>query len=104
MAALIPPLCKAAVDELLSIPSDGRMGLLTKWNDISDYLMLYGVATEREINVAELFCHPENRGRTGLNPYNVHRNLRIIKCIGADLKQLIGAAVFELSTDPNKKR
>ena len=45
--------------------------------------------------------HPSNRGGLGLNPHNVHRNLRIIAKVGGDGSKLVGATAFELSG--NKK-
>lgn len=50
-----------------------------------------------EVSPQHVLVHPDNRGKLGLNPFNVHRNGAFIKRVGADRTQLTQATAFELS-------
>ncbi len=53
--------------------------------------------TVDEIKACYFLCHPENRSKLGLKPYNAHRNLAHIKRVGADLDMLNKSTAFEIS-------
>lgn len=82
------------VEEVLA--SD--MGALTKWNRIEELLLFLKVAYHVEaVKCDEFLVHPHNRGRLGLNPFDVHRIGSNIKRAGADMSLLTKAVAFEVS-------
>ena len=50
-----------------------------------------------------VLVRPSNRSKLGLNPYNVHRNGRMIMQIGCDERQRQNAVLFEISRDVTTK-
>ena len=71
------------IDAILAIPKN-ECPIGTRWAKIATAMVLHGVSYEQVLHVRELFVHPDNRSRLGLNQHNVHRNLRRIALVGAD--------------------
>ena len=55
-----------------------------------------GIVKVRTYKAKRVICHPQNRGKLGLNPYNVHRNGAEIVKVGYDPKEMAKAAAFEI--------
>ena len=67
---VIPAECITELDAALALQTD-ELGLLSKWLECVGIMLKHGVAYKRILHVAELFCHPSNRGGLGLNQHNV---------------------------------
>ena len=76
--------------------NDDSKGALTRVNGIVQVFIDAGLAYRRTLAVDEVMVHPQNRGGMGLNQWNVHRNLAIIKAIGADADHLKKALCLEV--------
>ena len=79
-------------------------GALTKWNAFLGVMFKHSLAYKRTCSVDELAVHMANRGGLGLNAHNVHRNLAVIKSIGADREYLKKATAFEMSSGVRQER
>ena len=66
------------------------------WNKIIDVLSKAKLVTTRVCKLSELLVHPRNRSGLGVNAFNAHANLAVIKAVGADRKELKKATAFEL--------
>lgn len=87
------------VSEIQVIIDDSRNGTLppnTAYEDISDRLIQEKVVVSEVMTCDKIMCHPCNRGKMGLNGYNVHRNGSEIDRVGVDLKELNKAACFQI--------
>ena len=84
---------KAEVDTVMG----SSAGALTKWNQVLDILVAKNIAYKRQCSMDDLFVHPKNRSGMGLNAFNVHRNLAVIKTVGCDHEHLRKATAFEVS-------
>ena len=66
----------------------------------TEIMRKFNISYEKDLHTSEVFVHPDNRGKLGLNQHNVHRNLGKIKKSGGDGSRLAGATCFELSGNP----
>jgi len=83
---------------------NAKGGALTKWNAFLEVMMRHSLAYKRTASIDELAVHMANRGGLGLNAHNVHRNLAVIKEIGADRECLKKATAFEMSSGVRQER
>ena len=83
-------------NQALLSQDEKEVGVLALWRDIEEVLLNCGSACKREIHSDEIMCHPDNRGGMGINWYNAHRNLRLIKSVGVDIAKLTDATCFEM--------
>ena len=60
------------------------------------------LAWSQKIHVERLLVHPENRGKTGINPYNAQKTGALILKLGADMGELVKSTCFEISPDSAK--
>ena len=92
-------LTQSAIEKIQALLSqdEKEVGVLALWRDIEEVLLNCGSACKREIHSDEIMVHPDNRGGLGLNWFNAHRNLRLIKSVGVDLTKLSDATCFEMS-------
>ena len=100
--AMIADALANEIDDILAIPKNA-IAIGTRWAKVAAALTLHGASYEQVLHPRELFVHPDNRSRLGLNQHNVHRNLRRIALVGADGSKLVGAAAFELSGEPKER-
>ena len=90
------------LDEIGMILENGQqmdMAIGTIWAEAAACLKKHGLMYERLLHTDEVFVHPDNRGKLGLNHHNVHRNIGKIKKVGGDGSKLVGATCFELSCE-----
>ena len=77
----------------------GDGGKLSRWNAIKDILTANHLCYKRKVQIGECMVHRLNRGGLGLNAYNAHKTLAVIKAVGCDTEHLKKATAFELPTD-----
>jgi hypothetical protein len=86
---------KADIDALII----GEGGKLTRWNKVIDLMQEHHLCYKRQVQIGECMVHRLNRGGLGLNPYNAHKTLAVIKAVGCDKEHLKKATAFEMPTD-----
>ena len=80
-----------------------KVGVLSKWNQILDWLLSAKVAYVRKVQISALSVHTLDRNGLGVNAYNVHSTLDKVRDMGADAGKLRQAAAFELSSAPDER-
>jgi hypothetical protein len=90
---------ETAISELLK---SGQANPVKTWNAIFDVLRESKLAWSQKIHVEHLLVHPENRGKTGINPYNAHKTGALILKLGADMGELSKSTCFEVSANSAK--
>lgn len=91
------------VQWLIELANKGLVAPNTALEDIWELCEKAGIVKSMMLNTDEIACHPCNRGKLGLNGYNVHRNGREVDRVGVDMKELSKAMAFEMCPlDPMK--
>ena len=93
----------ALVEEVQNL-IDGEGGALTRFNKAMRLLESQNIPYKVRLFCWEVLVHKDNRGGLGLNPFDVHKNIKTVKQIGADRDELRKATAFELAqTGPSRK-
>ena len=87
------------VDKVLAMK---KAGSLTKWNAVQAIFDAQSLLQKRQVRNGQVMVHPKNRSGLGLNPHNVHKNLSVIKQVGADRQHLKKATAFEINPHGDK--
>ena len=93
----------AVIEQVKAISEDTSIPLLSATKQIQSILLEAGLAYRQKMLASCVLVHPSHRSKLGLNPYNVHRNGRMIMQIGCDERQLQNAVLFEISRDATTK-
>ena len=80
-----------------------KVGVLSKWNQILEWLLSTKIAYVRKVLISELSVHPLNQNGLGVDAYNVHSTLDKVRDMGADAGKLRQAAAFELRSEPDER-
>ena len=97
---MLNPELKKKVDTILADTSHGE---LAKWKNACSLLLAEGVIYKQKIQVQEMMVHPQNRGGTMIQVYNMHlKGKRIIEC-GFDASLLAASTCFEVSPEERNK-
>jgi hypothetical protein len=92
-----------AVD--LVLKNEKKIGVFSQWQALSNLMADHAVSYQAKDQDCKLFlCHPDNRGKLGLNAYNAHRNGSVIAKVGANLSELTNSVAFELSSVASKRQ
>jgi len=79
--------------------SSSEIGPCTKWSRVVDILLEGNEGKVayylKDVHTDMIMTHPMNRGKLGLNGFNVHLNGKKIKNMGANLNMLKNAVAFE---------
>lgn len=93
------------VQSLIDAANKGDLAPNTALGDIWSILESRNICKEEILNVDAIACHPCNRGKLGLNGYNVHKNIHQVDQAGVDINELGKAHAFELCPiDPLKSQ
>ena len=83
---------------------DGKIAPITAMNAIVEKLLDAKICrVEKNMDVQKVMCHPFNRGKLGLNAFNVHRNGSRMFQVGCDPAEIVKFAVFELQPENPQK-
>ena len=85
-------------DEVVDIMRSD-VGKLTRWNKILEIFKQHNLCYVRLVKISECLVHRLNRGGLGLNAYNAHKTLAVIKAVGCDREHLKKATAFEFPSD-----
>ena len=91
---------KDKVDALLA---DDEIGPLAKVQKLRATLLDAGVAYTTTRPCTNFIVHPQNRGTTGVQPYNMHRKGAAILRAGADMSLLTNSFAMEVSSHAAKR-
>ena len=91
---------KDKVDALLA---DDEIGPLAKVQKLRATLLDAGVAYTTTCPCTNFIVHPQNRGTTGVQPYNMHRKGAAILRAGADMSLLTNSLAMEVSSHAAKR-
>ena len=73
--------------------------ILSRWEKAVDLLISNKMITKMMLLPTLVLCHPSNRAKLGLNPFEVHRvGVKVVK-IGFSREELRGAVCIEISPD-----
>ena len=90
-------------EKVQSVLDDSSIGELAKWKAISKYLLEEKILYKQCIKADQLLVHPQNRGGTGVQVFNLHaKGKRILEC-GCDTSLLVGSTCVEMSPDQAKR-
>ena len=65
----------------------------------------HGLAWEAKITLGQVLCHPDNRGGTMLNAWDVHRKRHLMMSVGINPSVLHGQSMaFTLASEPTTKQ
>ena len=67
------------IEEILETGKINDKAIGSIWAEAAACLKKHGLMYERLLHTDEVFVHPDNRGKLGLNHHNVHRNIGKIK-------------------------
>ncbi len=87
------------VDKVLAMK---KAGSLTKWNAVQAIFDAQSLLQKHQVRNGQVMVHQKNRSNLGLNPHNVHKNLSVIKQVGADRQHLKKATAFEINPHGDK--
>ena len=97
---MLPSHVKERVQKVLD---DSSLGELAKWKAISKYLLEEKILYKQCIKADQLLVHPQNRGGTGVQVFNLHaKGKRILEC-GCDTSLLVGSTCVEMNPDQAKR-
>ena len=71
------------VEALITAVTAKEKGTITAWGDVMKILTRENIPYKTKQLATGILVHKDNRGKLGLNPFNVHRNLSMIKRSGA---------------------
>ena len=77
--------------------------ILSRMNQVLQELTDSKLLTMNLLKPSAVLCHPDNRGKLGLNAFDVHIKGKKVLAVGADLNELRGAVCFEMSPAPAKR-
>lgn len=82
---------------------DTSKGIMGRWKTVLDVLLPSNVAYKAKVAPGHLLVHPQNRGGSGIQPFNMHqKGAKIVAC-GANFDLLIGSVAFEMNPEPEKE-
>jgi hypothetical protein len=91
-----------AESAIRALLKDGQCNPVSTWNAIFEVLRDHKLAWVQKIHVEHMLVHPDNRAKTGINPYNAHKTGALILKLGADMGELVKSTCFEISGDSTK--
>ena len=92
----MPTFDKAMIVEFVNSTCKSDVAPLTKFLSIKSKLLELKVGRTDVLHVSDMLCHHSNRGGTGINPYNSHKQLARVHKAGANLSLLNQATCVEL--------
>ena len=87
---------KNSIVDFVNTTLKGDSAPLTKFLAIKAKLLETKVGRVDVVHVSDMLCHQSNRGGTGINPYNAHKQLARVHKAGANLSLLNQATCVEL--------
>lgn len=82
---------------------DSSKGIMGRWKSVLQVLMCNNVAYKAKLAPCNLLVHPQNRGGSGIQPFNMHqKGAKIVAC-GAKFDLLIGSVAFEMHPEEAKR-
>lgn len=73
-----------------------KTGPLTMWNKAVAVLTEAGLIRTEQVNVDDVLCHPDNRGKLGISGVGMHHTGHKILKAGADKNELKKSTAFEM--------
>ena len=93
------PLRIAKVNKLIAGPGP----ILSRMNQVLEDLEDMKLLTVAVLKPKAVLCHPDNRGRLGLNAFDCHIKGNKVLAVGTDLNELRGAVCIEMSPNIEKR-
>ena len=84
----IPPNVIDQVQGIIDDAKAGKIPLITAYEDICDVLYENSLLKDRVLRPDEVLVHPSNRGKSGLNAYDAHKNGAAVAHVGVDPKEM----------------
>ena len=91
------------IEAIRAIKDHETLAINLKRNQIFDILDENKLGCVEKVRIADLACHPSNRGGQMLNAHDVHVKGAAMVTTGCDLTKLVEACCIEFSNDPKKK-